>query len=79
MTITTHSRAEADCVARELRAFGSEVAENPRGWQVAVAADEDVVPIMDALEKCLAENGIASVAVSIQDRTYVMEAASGSG
>jgi hypothetical protein len=33
MTITTHSKAEAECVARELGALESEIAEVPRGWQ----------------------------------------------
>lgn len=79
MTITTQSKAEAECMAQELRPFDSEIAEIARGWQVRVAADDDVVPIMSALGKCLAENGIASVAVEVQGRTYVMEAASGSG
>jgi hypothetical protein len=76
MTVTTHSKAEADRIANELTGFGSAIKEARRGWRVTVAADERLVPLLTALERCLDENGITSVTVNVHDRTYVMAAAS---
>ncbi len=76
MTVTTHSKAEAECIANELTGFGSAIKKGRRGWCVNVAADERLVPILTVLERCLDDNGITSVTVNVHDRTYIMEAAS---
>jgi hypothetical protein len=75
MTVTTRLKAEAECIANELGNFGCEIAKDGRGWRVTVAGDEQLAQILTALEKCLADNGIASVVVDVNGRTYVMEAA----
>jgi hypothetical protein len=74
MTVTTNSKAQAECIAAELTGFGSAIKEGRRGWRVTVAADERLGQILSALEKCLDENDIASVIVDVHDRTYVMAA-----
>ena len=69
MIITTHSKTEAECVARALRRFDCEVADGALQSQVTVTADDDPVRILTALEKCLGDNGIASINVTVNGRT----------
>jgi hypothetical protein len=75
LTVTAASQRDAECIARELSAFAAEVEEASGHWLVNVAADFEVVPILNALENCLGANRIDSVNVSYRGRNYVMETA----
>jgi hypothetical protein len=75
VVIETGSEADAECVAEALGAFGCDVAEASGTWKVTVSRpDLPLAPVLSALEQCLGDNGIASVKVSLDGRTYVMEA-----
>jgi hypothetical protein len=74
-TITTLSKAEAECIAAELDEFECELVEASRGWTVNVAADAELAPVLRALEACLRANSISAVSVRIDGREYVMEGA----
>jgi hypothetical protein len=70
---------EAECVARELEEFGSDLQHRDGEWVVAVAQPEllELPGLLAALDKCLRDNAISSVRVVIGERTYVMEPAAG--
>jgi hypothetical protein len=68
---------DAECVCDALREYGSEVEQHEGGpWVVHVAelADgSDFTAVLAALKSCLDENEIASVKVTIDEQSYVME------
>ena len=77
--IEVGSKYEAECVARELEDFGSDVQHPDGKWVVAAANPEllELPALLAALDKCLHDNEISSVRVVIGERSYVMEPAAG--
>jgi hypothetical protein len=75
LKVAASSKAEAECIARELDRFEPELSQAGRKWNVTVERDPDLPEILGALETCLVKNGIGSVPVTVNDRTYVMEPA----
>lgn len=73
LKIAALSKDEAECIARELKPFQPELRRDAPAWTVAVDRDANLPEILSALETCLAENGIGSARVTVDDRTYVME------
>jgi hypothetical protein len=75
IVIKAGSRADAACIARELRAFNPELACTRGAWTVDVHDSLKVAEVLSALETCLGDNGIRAVTVTVDGRTYVMEPA----
>jgi hypothetical protein len=77
--IEVGSKSEAECVARELEAFGSNLQHREGKWVVAAAQPEllELPTLLAALDKCLRDNAISSVRVVIGERSYVMEPVAG--
>jgi hypothetical protein len=76
VVIELGAQADAECVAHALDDFDSELTENGGRWTVTASYDAAALgPVLDALQECLADNGIHSVRVSVDDRKYVMEGA----
>ena len=77
--IEVGSKYQAECVARELEDFGSDLQRRDGKWVVAAAQPQllELPALLAALDKCLYENEISSVRVEIGDRSYVMEPAAG--
>jgi hypothetical protein len=73
ITIATTSEAHATCIRRTLDAFGSAVEQTEHGWTVSLPGDQEIAPVLNALDQCLGDNGIPSVTVTYRGRSYVME------
>jgi hypothetical protein len=74
--IEVGSKDEAECVAKALETFGSELVNHGGRWRVIIQDDFEPTALLAALEDCLRNNGIPSVKVSLENRRYVMEGAS---
>ena len=77
--IDAGSKYDAECVARELEEFGSDLQHRDGKWVVALAQSQllELPALLAALDKCLDDNAISSVRVVIGERSYVMEPAAG--
>jgi hypothetical protein len=75
LLITTKSLADAECIARELEAFGSAVGKGVGETRtVIVPPTAKVGEVLSALETCLGEHGIDAVSITVDGRKYAMEA-----
>jgi hypothetical protein len=75
LTITARSRADAECIARQLRAFAPALGQAERTWTVTIGQGSSLVEVLSALETCLGANEIGSVVLGVDGRSYVMEPA----
>jgi len=77
--IEVGSKYQAECVARELEDFSSDLQHRDGKWVIAVAQPEllELPTLLASLDKCLHDNEISSVRVVIGERSYVMEPAAG--
>jgi hypothetical protein len=73
--ITTDKRADAECISDALIDYRSEVEREGRRWAIQVLAPSapELNAVLAALKKCLDENAIALVKVTIDGQPYVME------
>lgn len=73
--ITTTERRDAECIGDALIEYGSEVEQDRGRWAVHLSASgaSDLTAVLTALKRCLDENAIATVKVSIDGDAYVME------
>jgi len=71
---------DAECISDALGGSGSEVADDDGAFTVVIprpAEREMVTALLSALKTCLDENAIASVRVTVDEQSYVMEGTAG--
>ena len=76
LRIAATRRADATCIAAALAEYESRIETERGGWVVVVpAVVSNAVPtaVLDALQSCLHGSEVASVKVTVDGRTYVME------
>jgi hypothetical protein len=76
LRIHTSRQVEAECVCDALREYETEVEQEGGLWMVIISeppAGPEFTLVLSALKTCLDENEIASVKVTIDGQSYVME------
>jgi hypothetical protein len=76
LRIAASKRADATCIAAALAEFESRIETEHGEWVVvvpAVVSNAVTTAVLDALQSCLHGSEVASVKVTLDGRTYVME------
>jgi hypothetical protein len=76
LRIAATKRADATRIAAALADFESRIETEHGEWVVvvpAVVSNALTTAVLDALQSCVQESEVASVKVTIDGRTYVME------
>ena len=78
LTVHLHHLDDAKCVAEAMRLDDSSVTQSEDGWIVSVLTSTlKLADVLSALRDCLVEQQIPLVRVTIDGKTYAMEAAPG--
>jgi hypothetical protein len=78
LRIAAGERADALCIADALASHHAGLEFDDPAWVVVVQAVNSAVlltEVLDAVSACLQEHTIASVTVTVDEQTYVMEGA----
>jgi hypothetical protein len=76
LTVHLHHLDDAKCVAEALRLDDGSVAQSEDGWIVSVMTSTvELADVLSALRDCLVEQQIRLVRVTLDGKTYAMEAA----
>jgi hypothetical protein len=76
LRIAATKRADATCIAAALADFESRIETEHDEWVVvvpAVVSNALTTAVLDALQSCVHDSEVASVRVTIDGHTYVME------
>jgi hypothetical protein len=76
LRIAATKRADATCIAAALADYESRIETEQGEWVVvvpAVVSNALTTAVLDALQSCLHGSEVASVTVTLDGRTYVME------
>jgi hypothetical protein len=73
--ITTTKKADARCVSEALADYGSELERAGNGWAVhrPPPTPPELSAVLTALKRCLDENAITFVTVTVDGQAYAME------
>jgi hypothetical protein len=78
LTVHLHNLDDAKCVAEALQLDDNSMAQSEDQWIVNVTTSTlDLADVLSALRDCLVEQQVRLVRVTIDGKTYAMEAAPG--
>jgi hypothetical protein len=76
LVVHLRRREHAECVAEALKVYPVRVEEAGEAWDVHVGIwSRSLGDVLTALHECLLENEIPQVRVTVDGKTYAMEAA----